>query len=165
MSDTMASLRRVHIFHRLNDHELVLIASLCKIWHICGNQVIFREGDDGEDLFIIQKGSVRISLNTRNPDGTLTPGIINMLYASQSFGEMVLLDGVTRSATVVSTEACTLLVIKAFDFGQLCDANPRIGYIVMHNLACDVAYKLRSSNLLLRGNIRWQQGELGRRSS
>lgn len=165
MSETMASLRQVHIFHRLNDQELVQIASLCKIWHITGNQLIFQEGDDGEDLFIIQKGGVRVSLNTRNSNGTLTPGTINMLYAGQSFGEMVLLDGVTRSATVVSLEPCILLVIKAIDFERLCDANPRIGYIVMRNLACDVAYKLRSSNLLLRGNIRWQQGELGRRSS
>jgi CRP-like cAMP-binding protein len=87
-----------------------------------------------------------------------------MLYSGQSFGEMVLLDGVTRSATVVCVESCVLLVIKQKDFDALCDSNPRIGYRVMHNLACDVAYKLRSSNLLLRGQIRWQQDELGQRS-
>ena len=39
----------------------------------------------------------------------------------------------------------------------------RDGYRVIRNLAQDLAYKLRSSNLLLRGNIRWQRGELGRR--
>jgi len=36
------------------------------------------------------------------------------------------------------------------------------GYVVIRNLAQDLAYKLRSSNLLLRGNIRWQRGELGK---
>ena len=48
------------------------------------------------------------------------------------------------------------------EFRQLCDANPRVGYVVIRNLAQDLAYKLRSSNLLLRGNIRWQRGELGK---
>lgn len=154
------SLRKVHIFDDLNDEEILQIAGLCKVWRTSVGEVIFNEGDDGSDLFIIQEGCVRVAINTRSPDGTLSPGTINMLYAGQSFGEMVLLDGVTRSATVVSAEPCVLLVIKSRDFEDLCTSNPRIGYRVMHNLACDVAYKLRSSNLLLRGTIRWQRGEL-----
>jgi CRP-like cAMP-binding protein len=87
-----------------------------------------------------------------------------MLYGGQSFGEMVLLGGATRSATVTCVDACVFLVIKERDFASLCDRNPRIGYTVMRNMASDLSYKLRSSNLLLRGNIRWQAGELGRRS-
>jgi CRP-like cAMP-binding protein len=154
------SLRKVHIFGDLNDEEIVQIAGLCQVWRTQSGQVIFKEGDDGSDLFIIQEGCVRVSINTRSPDGTLAPGTINMLYTGQSFGEMVLLDGVTRSATVISAEPCVLLIIKSHDFEDLCDSNPRIGYRVMYNLACDVAYKLRSSNLLLRGTIRWQRGEL-----
>jgi CRP-like cAMP-binding protein len=161
-SKVLENLRQVQIFNNLSDEELLQIANLCKVWHVPANHNIFQEGDDGDTLFIIQTGCVRVSINTRSPDGSLSPGTINMLYAGQSFGEMVLLDGVTRSATVVSVEACTLLVLKDIDFRKLCDSNPRIGYIVMRNLACDVAYKLRSSNLLLRGNIRWQRGELGK---
>jgi hypothetical protein len=56
------------------------------------------------------------------------------------------------------------LVIQEHDFANLCEANPRIGYCVMRNLAADLIYKLRSSNLLLRGNIRWRGDELSRRS-
>lgn len=161
-STTIESLQRVHIFKNLESEELSLIANLCHDWSTTTGETIFREGDDGHELFIIEEGCVRVLINTRSRDGSLSPSTINMLYTGQSFGEMVLLDGVTRSATVVSAEACRLLVLKAQDFSRLCDANPRIGYRVMYNLACDVAYKLRSSNLLLRGNIRWQQGELSK---
>jgi CRP-like cAMP-binding protein len=62
----------------------------------------------------------------------------------------------------VAAEPVTLIVIDDGDFRNLCESNPRIGYTVMRNLAQDLAYKLRSSNLLLRGDIRWQSGELGR---
>jgi CRP-like cAMP-binding protein len=111
------------------------------------------------------EGCVRVSLMTRSSQGSMTPSTINMLYSGQSFGEMVLLGGATRSATVACVDPCVFLVIQEREFAALCEKNPRIGYKVMRNLASDLSYKLRSSNLLLRGNIRWQAGELGRRPS
>lgn len=164
-SEALEILRRVHIFMDLDDNELFQIVGMCRVWNVPQETTIFQEGEDGHELFIIQYGSVRVSLNTRGPEGEIVPAVINLLSAGQSFGEMVLLDGVTRSATVVSAEDCILLVLKASDFEKLCNTNPRIGYVVMRNVASDVAYKLRSSNLLLRGNIRWKHGELARRSA
>ena len=156
-------LRRVEIFGGLSDEELLQVAALCKVRRVGAGQAVFNEGDDGEELYIIHEGCVRVSLNTRAPQGGMAPSTINMLYSGQSFGEMVLLGGATRSATVSAVDPCVLLVLKERDFASLCDRNPRIGYRVMRNMASDLSYKLRSSNLLLRGNIRWQQGELGRR--
>ncbi len=164
-SQVLESLRQVNLFRRLSDRELLEVATICKLWRVPSEHIIFREGDDGKTLFVIQEGCVRVSLNTRILDEErVESSIINLLYAGQSFGEMVLLDGTTRSASVVSAEPCVLLVIEQGDFSALCESHPNIGYVVMHNLASDLAYKLRSSNLLLRGNIRWQHGELGRRS-
>lgn len=150
----LTNLRRVEIFNGLADDELLLIASLCKIIRAPAGQIIFNEGEDGDELMVIHEGCVRIALNSKGPDGKLAPNTINMLYTGQSFGEMVLLGGATRSATVAAVEPCVLLVLKEREFAQLCDDNPRIGYRVMRNLAADLSYKLRSSNLLLRGNIR-----------
>jgi CRP-like cAMP-binding protein len=156
------NLRRVEIFAGLIDEELLKVADLCKAVRIPADRPIFNEGDGGDELFIIHEGSVRVMINTRAADGSVAPSTINMLYAGQCFGEMILLNSAARSATVVAVDAATLIVIREPDFRQLCDANPRIGYVVIRNLAQDLAYKLRSSNLLLRGNIRWQRGELGK---
>ncbi len=157
-------LRRLDVFAGLSDEDLLQVATISKPRRLAAGQVIFEEGADGDELMVILNGCVRVSLNTRLPQGNIVPSTINMLYAGQSFGEMVLLGGATRSATITAVDPCTLLVIRERDFANLCECNPRIGYRVMRNMASDLAYKLRSSNLLLRGNIRWQQGELGRRS-
>ena len=157
------NLRRVEIFAGLSDEELLHVADLCKALRVPAGKAIFNEGDEGAELYVIHSGSVRVMINTRSPDGTVAPSTINMLYSGQCFGEMILLDSASRSATVVAAEPTTLIVIREPDFRNLCEANPRIGYRVIRNLAQDLAYKLRSSNLLLRGNIRWQRGELGRR--
>ncbi|RRR65553.1 MAG: cyclic nucleotide-binding domain-containing protein [Candidatus Viridilinea halotolerans] len=162
MSGLVEHLRRVEIFSGLSDEELLQVATACKPQRLPAETAIFKEGDDGDELMVLLHGSVRISISTRLPDGTFAPSTINILYAGQSFGEMVLLGGATRSATVTTVEVCTLLVIREHDFAAVCERNPRIGYRVMRNMASDLSYKLRSSNLLLRGNIRWQQGELGR---
>jgi CRP-like cAMP-binding protein len=162
-TQVVEQLRRVELFGGLSDSELIQIAQICKLRRVPAGQIIFNEGDDSDELLIIHEGCVRVSLHTRSPEGVMTPSTINMLYGGQSFGEMALLGGATRSATVTSVDACILLVINESAFAALCDTQPRIGYRVMRNMASDLAYKLRSSNLLLRGNIRWQQGELGRR--
>lgn len=157
------NLRRAEIFAGLTDEELLKVADLCKAVRVLAGKTIFSEGDEGAELYIIHEGSVRVMINTRAPDGTVTLSTINMLYSGQCFGEMALLHTASRSATVVAADPTTLIVMSEPDFRQLCESNPRIGYCVIRNLAQDLAYKLRSSNLLLRGNIRWQGGELGRR--
>jgi CRP/FNR family cyclic AMP-dependent transcriptional regulator len=156
------NLRRVEIFGGLSDAELLKIAQLCKAIRVPADKTIFKEGDGGDEMYIIHEGSVKVMLNTRSPDGTVGPSTINMLYSGQCFGEMILLDSAARSATVVAADPATLIVIREPEFRELCETDPRIGYTVIRNLAQDLAYKLRSSNLLLRGNIRWQHGELGR---
>ena len=156
----LAHLRRIEIFAGLSDKELMQIAAICRVERTVVDQVIFKEGADGDDLFVILTGSVRVALNTRAADGTIAPNTINKLYTGQSFGEMALIGGTPRSATISSVDNCSLLVLNAGAFTALCETEPHIGFLVMRNLASDLAYKLRSSNLLLRGIIRWQHDEL-----
>jgi CRP-like cAMP-binding protein len=153
-SRVIDNLRRAEIFAGLLDDELLKVADLCKALRVPAAKAVFNEGDEGDELYIIHEGSVRVMINTRKPDGSFTPSTINMLYKGQCFGEMILLNSAARSATVVAADPTTLIVIGESDFRRLCDANPRIGYVVIRNLAQDLAYKLRSANLLLRGNIR-----------
>jgi CRP/FNR family cyclic AMP-dependent transcriptional regulator len=148
------NLRRAEIFGGLIDDELLQLADLCKAIRVGAGKPVFNEGDGGDELYIIHEGCVRVMINARKPDGSFAPSTINMLYKGQCFGEMILLNSAARSATVVASEPTTLIVIREADFRRLCDANPRIGYVVIRNLAQDLAYKLRSANLLLRGNIR-----------
>lgn len=159
-TDPMDSLRNVHIFRNLDNSDLILLARQCTFWKVAPGHVIFEEGDDGDRLYIIHDGTVQVAIATRRPDGQIAPSTINVLTKGQSFGEMVLLDGVTRSATVTALDPALLLVLRKVDFDRLCTDYPHIGYTIMRQIASDLAYKLRASNLLLRGQIRWQHNEL-----
>lgn len=70
-------------------------------------EVIFREGDDGREMFVIQSGAVRISCRTES--GPLT---IGDLHRGEFFGEMALLEGQPRSATVTALGETTVLVLN-----------------------------------------------------
>lgn len=157
----IAVLRRAELLKQLTDDELLAVAALCRLDKRAAGDVVFREGDGGQQVYIIYEGRVDVQVLTRASDGQMRSATINTLVRGQSFGELVLLGAGDRTATVVCAEPCTLLVLGAPEFLALCEERPHIGYLVCRSLATDLAYKLRSSNLLLHGTIRWRDGQLG----
>lgn len=154
-------LRRVEIFKHLGDAELGAIAALCKVGRVKKGQVIFQEDAEGGELYVVHDGAVEIQVKTRGSDGKPRESTINTLYEGQSFGEMALLGSGARSASAVAAATpTTLLVMDGTDLARLCDANPVIGARVYRNLLDDLAFKLRSASLLLRGHIKWKDGQL-----
>lgn len=85
------NLRRVEIFAGLSDDELMQVAGLCKAIRAPAGQTIFREGDTGDELYIVHEGTVRVMITARLSDGTMAPSTINTLYPGQCFGEQALL--------------------------------------------------------------------------
>ncbi len=154
-------LQKVDIFQGLDESELTQIAELCRLGRAKKGHIIFREDAEGDELYVVYDGAVEIQVPTRGAGGKLHPSTIMTVYPGQSFGEMAILGGGTRSATaIVSATPTTLVVLPGDAFMDLCEQNTRIGYRVMRNLIDDLTYKLRSSSLLLRGNIKWQDGQL-----
>ena len=58
-------LRRVEIFTGLLDEELLKVAELCSAVRVPAGKAVFKEGDGGDELYIIHEGSVRVLINTR----------------------------------------------------------------------------------------------------
>ena len=154
-------LGRVDIFKGLDTEDLMRIAHICRPRSCAAGEVVFEEDSEGDELYVIHKGSVEVLIWARTPEGESRQRAINTIWEGRSFGEMVLIGGGTRSATIRCLEHCLLMVINRYEFDRLCEANPGIGYRVMRNIAEDLVYKLRSSSLLLRGQVKWQEGELG----
>lgn len=148
------AMRRIEILRGLSDQELLRVADLCKAMRVPPGTTIFREGDEGNEMYLIHEGSVRIVINTHRADGTVSPSTINILHASQCFGELIVLNSGFRSATVIAMEPTILIVLGGVQFRKLCVTYPHIGYCVIYNLAQDLANNLRSATLLLHGNVR-----------
>jgi CRP-like cAMP-binding protein len=146
------SLRRVEILSGLTDGQLAQVASICQVVTFESQETVVREGDPSNDLYVIHRGSVEVVLtkNRVTAESLSTPGprAIVSLGQGQVFGEMALIDQGPRSATVrCTTDDAQLYKIRRDAFASLCEQDTDIGYKVMRNLAADLSFKLRHSNL------------------
>jgi CRP-like cAMP-binding protein len=89
--------------------------------HFDNGQVLFHEGDDGDDMYIIQSGRVAIKKKVKDSDTTLA-----VLEKGDFFGEMAILERMPRSATAEVIEEGDLIVISGEMFGDMIKANPEI---------------------------------------
>jgi CRP/FNR family cyclic AMP-dependent transcriptional regulator len=92
--------------------------------------VLFREGDRGEEMFIIQSGKVKISKRIRGVEKTLAT-----LEKGEFFGEMAILNDKPRSATAETLENCEMLVIDRKTFDALIRGNSEIAVRFIKRLA------------------------------
>ncbi len=149
---TLDSLKYVEILSGLNQEQLAQVAQICHEKVYQAGDVIVREHEPSDEIYIIHRGTAQVSLGQAGvtAETLAAPGpssIIN-LGQGQIFGEMSLIDMGPRSATVQCTSDGTVLyVIKRGDFVNLCENDTAIGYVVMRNLAADLSFKLRHRNL------------------
>lgn len=139
-------LRRVELFDGLSTREIDKIADLCEERTYLTGDVITRQGEAGDELYLIASGLVEVVHS--DPATEPSPRAVVNLGQGQVFGEMALVDFGPRSATVrVISDNAMVQVIKREDFNDLCEREHHLGFIVMRNIAADLSFKLRHSHL------------------
>ena len=121
VSNTSDYLDSVPIFAPLSDEEIATLAKASSRRVFAPGEAIVRKGQDGGSMFVIIRGSVKVQL----PDGA---GVrtINQLGPNDFFGEMSLLTGEPRSATVVAEEETEVMQIRKPAIKPLFEANPAL---------------------------------------
>ncbi len=92
--------------------------------------VLFREGDSGKEMYVIQSGRVRISKKVRDVEKTLVS-----LGAGEFFGEMSILNNKPRSASATVEDPAKLLVIDPKTFEAMVRGNAEIAVRMIKKLA------------------------------
>lgn len=151
-------LKQADILYRMTPTQLEMVGTLCQERAYQAGEIIFPEGAGSDELFIIIQGEVMIVVNPalihNDPDRVPQSSTIATLHRGQSFGEVALVDRGLRSATAQAAQNNTrLLVIPSDRLLQLCETYPQFGYRLMHNLAADLALKIRNTNLLFREEL------------
>jgi CRP-like cAMP-binding protein len=124
-------LRTVPLFAGLDEGGLERVSTLADIIDLPADRLLMTQGDQGSEMFILVSGSARVerdgqSLGERGPVEVL--------------GEIALLDGGPRTATVTLAEPSRLLVVARREFQVLMDEFPEIRLRVLEA----VAHRLRS---------------------
>jgi putative ABC transport system ATP-binding protein len=111
-------LRRLPLFERLSPVELTNVAGKMKGVTFDASDVVLREGDSGEDFFLIREGKVGVyqSEGGEGPVATLGSG--------ECFGEQALIADRPRNATVIAQEKLTAYRLAKDDFRAAIDASP-----------------------------------------
>lgn len=92
--------------------------------------VLFREGERGEEMYVIQSGRVQVSMKVRGVEK-----VLSVLQPGEFFGEMAILNGKPRSATAVVSEDSKLLVIDSKTFEAMIRGNAEIALRMIKKLA------------------------------
>lgn len=104
----MSILKTVSIFAGLTDDEAAALEEQALKRRVQKNTIVINEGDDSDSMYIILKGRVRVYLNDANGKEV----VINDMGENDYFGEYALLDGSKRSASIITAEECSFLIIS-----------------------------------------------------
>ena len=110
------ALARVDLFSGLRYKELTEIANSCRVAKYSSGSVLISQGEKGLGLFIISKGTVRIT-RKNSPDGA--EEVLGTAGAGDIIGEMALLDDLPRSATVTAVDEVTVLSLPLWEFRRI----------------------------------------------
>jgi CRP-like cAMP-binding protein len=130
MAENIDFLKYVPIFSDLDDETLTKISTLGTQNLYKKDSVILSEHEIGSALFVIVSGKVKIS---RTGEGDREV-ILTILGESDFFGEMAIIDGQARSATVKAMEDSELFIIQRNDFLDLLYSHPEVSIALLKEL-------------------------------
>jgi CRP/FNR family transcriptional regulator/CRP/FNR family cyclic AMP-dependent transcriptional regulator len=133
-----SGLMNVTLFSGLQESELEEIAAAAVVRRVPADTMILRADEEGDSLFVILSGRVSVSMHSEEGREV----ILSILTDGDFFGEISLLDGKPRSATVIATEPTDLLTLRRPDFLACLEKHPQIATHLLSTLA----FRLRRTN-------------------
>jgi uncharacterized membrane protein len=142
---TLEALRSVPLFASLDDADASALRSLLKLEVMPAGSVLFRKGEGGDAMYLIEGGRVRIHIRDREgEDVTLAE-----LSGGDFFGEMAILDGKTRSASATVTEDARLAVLSREHFHAYVRRKPGLAL----EMLSAITERLRHTDEMLRQRV------------
>ena len=133
-------LRQIPLFADLSEEDLERLHRMAETVSIPAGQLVLREGDPGDSLYVVLEGELEVTKRQGSQD------VLLALYdPGQFFGEMALLEQAPRSASVRTVQASRLLVISQAAFQSLLSCSPSAPLKILHT----VTSRLRSTESAL----------------
>ena len=139
--DRQRLLSSISIFEGLESADIDLLLGITRTLSLAPGEVLFHKGDPGKELYGVMTGQLRAS--GLREDGEEIP--FGLMEPGEVFGDIALLDGSPRSATVRALSESTLLCLHRDDFMPFLDQHPRVAV----QLSMVLAARLRRLSSLM----------------
>ena len=141
----LEKLKQIPIFEEVasDEESLRQLRGICKLRNSKQGDTIIKEGDLGDEMYIVYSGAVEIKKRTRAGDEYTVVRLRS--EHNVFFGELARVDDDKRSASVIATEDSKFLVITNSDFQRLGDNHPAIGLPITRAIAKILASRLRKT--------------------
>jgi serine/threonine protein phosphatase PrpC/CRP-like cAMP-binding protein len=136
------TLKKIPLFRFLTYQELVKVLNITYLETYEAGAQIIKEGDSGEELYIVLAGRVVVSRAAQE---------IVELHPGVHFGEMALVDQSPRSATITARDATRLLVVQRRSFYTLIRKEPVLAVKLLWSFVQVLSRRLRETNEALSG--------------
>jgi CRP-like cAMP-binding protein len=120
------ALKRAPLFEGLSKKELTELARVSEDMELPAGEVLTREGDTGQEFFVILDGTTEVSAKGKS---------LGDRGGGDFVGEIALLEDVKRTATVTAKTPLRVFVLTRQDFRRLIDQNPEVERKVLQALA------------------------------
>ncbi len=142
-----AVLKKVALFEGLTQGQLAKVAQVGHFRAYPAGAFLFREGETGQEMFVIAEGKVRISKSV--------PGIgeeaLAILEPGQYFGEMAVIEDSPRSADAIAHVSCSVWVIERSQLDQLMFTDKDLAYVLLWTFVRTLSERLRETNEKIKG--------------
>lgn len=146
-SSAALPLEKMEFAQSLSENEFDGLREVLNAQEYEAGEVICSEGDAGDRMWLLAKGSVSVRLRV---DGGPVTRRIASLGRGVPFGEMALIESTARSASIVADEKVVCFELKSADFERLLQENPVVAAKIMRNMARELARRLRRTSEDLR---------------
>jgi CRP/FNR family cyclic AMP-dependent transcriptional regulator len=124
-------LREIPLFSRLDDKALGDLERAAIKRAYPKNTILISKGDKSDQLFVVLKGKLKVAIT----DASGKEIIVSFLGSGDYFGEMAMIDGESRSATIATTQASEVLTISRDDFHRTLLSSPELMFELLKVLA------------------------------
>jgi CRP-like cAMP-binding protein len=119
---TLDAIRSVPLFASLDDEAASDLRNLLRVRQVPSDASLFRAGDEGDAMYLIESGRVRITITDEDKKEI----VLAELAQGDFFGEMAIIDGKQRSAHATVSEEARLAVLSRNDFLTFIHDNPKV---------------------------------------
>lgn len=130
-ADRLSLLSKVPIFAGLGSKDLAALVAVARTLKLESRQQLFHKGDKGIQVYVVISGKLK-ALTTSDAGDDV---VFSILGPNEVFGEIALLGGSDRTATVTAIDACELLVIDRRDFLNVLRTHPDVAIELLSVLA------------------------------